>query len=132
VLLEYALGEKQSWLWAVTRDSISSYRLPARAEIDAAARNVYELMTARQTKKDLPEPEREKWIAEADSKLQTQKDTLSQMLLGQISAQLSREWKGKRLAVVASGALEYVPFAALPSPRSDVLKDGETEELMSR
>ncbi len=38
VLLEYALGEKQSWLWAVTRDSISSYELPPRAEISAAAR----------------------------------------------------------------------------------------------
>src|SRR5262249_39604680 len=41
---------------------------------------------------------------------------LSQMLFGQISERLEREWKDKRLAIVASGALEYLPFAALPVP----------------
>jgi CHAT domain-containing protein len=41
------------------------------------------------------------------------------MLLGPISAQLLREWKGNRLAVVASGALEYVPFAVLPLPETE-------------
>ena len=58
VLLEYAIGEKRSWLWAVTRDSISSHNLPPRAEINAAARKVYELLTARQPKKDPTEDER--------------------------------------------------------------------------
>src|SRR5262245_63495569 len=68
VLLEYALGDKQSWLWAVTRDSISSHKLPPRAEINAAARNVYELLPARQSKKDPTEEERLKRIAEAEDR----------------------------------------------------------------
>jgi CHAT domain-containing protein/tetratricopeptide (TPR) repeat protein len=125
VLLEYALGDKQSWLWAVTRNSINGHKLPPRAEINAAARIVYELLTARQPKKDPTEEERLKRIAEADAKLQAGAATLSRMLLGPISAQLRQEWKGKRLAIVASGALEYVPFAALPQPESG--RAGERE-----
>ncbi|HEY8458827.1 MAG TPA: tetratricopeptide repeat protein, partial [Blastocatellia bacterium] len=50
VLLEYALGEKRSWLWAVTRNSISSHELPPRAQIESASRNVYHLLTERQSK----------------------------------------------------------------------------------
>jgi CHAT domain-containing protein/Tfp pilus assembly protein PilF len=127
VLLEYALGDKRSWLWTVTRDSISSHKLPARAEINAAARKVYELLTERQQKKDLNEDERLKRIAEADAKIQTEAATLSRMLLGPISGQLRQEWKGKRLAVVTSGALEYVPFAVLQLPETERRRDGETE-----
>src|SRR5262245_32760261 len=127
VLLEYALGDKQSWLWAVTRDSISSHKLPPRAQINAAARSVYELLTARQLKKDPNEDERLKRIAGADAKLQASAATLSGMLLSPISAQLQQEWKGKRLAIVASGALEYVPFAALPLPEAEGQRDRETE-----
>src|SRR5919202_6253177 len=41
LLLEYALGEERSYLWAVTPTSISSYELPKRAEIEAAARQGY-------------------------------------------------------------------------------------------
>ncbi|MBO0857216.1 MAG: CHAT domain-containing protein [Chloracidobacterium sp.] len=118
-LLEYALGDKQSWLWAVTRDSISSYQLPPRDEIDAAARKVYELLTARQSKKDSNEGERLKRINEADAELQTETARLSRMLLGPVSMRERQDWKGKRLVIVASGTLQYAPFAALPTPEAD-------------
>jgi tetratricopeptide (TPR) repeat protein len=127
VLLEFALGDERSWLWAITPDAITSYALPPRAEIETSARKVYELLTARQSKKDLTEVERLKRIAEADAKLQAETATLSRMLLGPISSQLRQEWKDKRLAVVASGALEYVPLAALPLPERERGKDGERE-----
>jgi CHAT domain-containing protein/uncharacterized protein HemY len=125
VILEFALGETQSWVWAVTRDSLQSFKLPPRAEIEAAARNAYELLTARRPKIGLTEDERLKLVAEADAKLQTATAALSRTLLGPISAKLQQEWKGRRLAVVASGALEYLPFAALPLPESG--RAGETE-----
>src|SRR5207237_1905725 len=41
VLLEYALGTDRSYLWAVTPTSITSYELPQRAEIEAAAIEFY-------------------------------------------------------------------------------------------
>ncbi|HKQ73874.1 MAG TPA: CHAT domain-containing protein [Blastocatellia bacterium] len=132
ILLEFALGEKQSWLWAVTRGSISSYKLPSRAVINLGARNVYELLTARQLKKDLTGAEQLKRIADADTKLQAETAALSRTLLSPVSAQLHGEWKGKRLAVVASGALEYVPFAALPLPETLERREGETENQMAR
>ncbi|HEX5733443.1 MAG TPA: CHAT domain-containing tetratricopeptide repeat protein [Blastocatellia bacterium] len=118
VLLEFALGEKQSWLWAVTRASINSYTLPSGSQIEIAARKVYELLTARQPKKGEADAQYQARINEADAKFQSESTALSQMLLGQIAAKLQREWKGKRLAIVAPGALEYIPFAALPMPSS--------------
>ena len=43
--------------------------------------------------------------------------SLSDLVLGPIAGKARRtEWRGRRLAIVASGALEYVPFAALPLP----------------
>jgi hypothetical protein len=41
------------------------------------------------------------------------------MLLGGIARELHEEWRTKRLAIVATGALEYLPFAALPVPELD-------------
>src|SRR5262249_53368002 len=50
LLLEYALGDDNSYLWAVTKTGMTSYTLPKRAEIEKLARPVYELLTARQPK----------------------------------------------------------------------------------
>lgn len=116
VLLEFALGEKQSWLWTVTRSSINSYQLPPSSAIEPSARRVYELLTARQTRKGETDAQYQTRIAEADQEFQAESAMLSQLLFGQIAAKLQQDWKGKRLAVVATGALEYVPFAALPTP----------------
>src|SRR6185369_15353195 len=46
LLLEYALGEEKSYLWAVTPTAIKSFELPKRAEIEPALRRVYELLIA--------------------------------------------------------------------------------------
>src|SRR6185295_1515801 len=46
-LLEYALGEKRSYLWVVTDKQLRTYTLAAGPEIEKTARLLYELMTAR-------------------------------------------------------------------------------------
>ena len=38
LLLEYALGEERSYLWAITRDSLTSYELPKGELIEKSAR----------------------------------------------------------------------------------------------
>ena len=48
ILLEYALGDERSYMWAVTSDSLRSYELPSRATLEEAGREVYNLLTARQ------------------------------------------------------------------------------------
>src|SRR5262249_61673650 len=53
-------------------------------------------------------------IKEAREGYWTQATELSRMLLGPVASQLGK----KRLAIVADGALQYIPFAALPAPSS--------------
>ncbi len=116
LLLEYALGEERSYLWAVTPTSITSFALPKRAEIEAAAKRAYELLTARN--RQIPDETDAQKIArwrEADAQYPEIAVTLSRMLLEPVSAQLGK----KRLLIVADGALQYLPFAALPKPESE-------------
>ncbi|MBI3950644.1 MAG: CHAT domain-containing protein [Acidobacteria bacterium] len=115
LLLEYALGDERSFLWAVTPNSIHSFELPKRAEIEAAARRVYELLTTRNQSKagETPEQKRQR-VAQADAEYVKAAAALSQMLLAPVAAPLGT----KRLLIVAEGTLQYVPFAALPRPVS--------------
>jgi CHAT domain-containing protein len=118
VLLEFALGPKQSWLWAITREKVTSHKLAPRADIEAGARRLYGLITARQPNKNLNEAQQQGSIADADNRLQTEAAALSRLLFGPIAPRLEGDWKGKRLAIVASGALQYLPFSSLPVPTS--------------
>lgn len=119
VLLQYALGERQSWLWAITRDAMKSYPLPRRGEINKAARILYEHLVARQPNAAMSDAEQLKAIAAADEQWQADSKELSRMLLGPIAGELQRDWKGRRLVFIAAGALEYLPFAVLPVPATD-------------
>ncbi|MFL6209576.1 MAG: CHAT domain-containing protein [Pyrinomonadaceae bacterium] len=113
LLLEYALGAEHSYLWAVTPTTIKSFELPPRAEIETATRRVYELLTARNRHIKFETPdERRTRITRADADYTTAANALSQMLLGPVAPQLER----KRLLIVSDGALNYLPFAALPAP----------------
>lgn len=109
-LLEYSLGEERSYVWAVTQNSLKVYELPGREQIEQAARRVYELLTARsQSKAGEDAQTKQERIAKAESQLLNATKELSQMVLGPIGSELSAE----RLVIVADGALQYVPFAAL-------------------
>jgi CHAT domain-containing protein len=111
LLLEYALGEKTSFLWAVTPTSINSFELPKREEIETAARRVYEMLTARNRTVANETPEqRRKRLEQAGAEYPKASAALSQMLLGSVASEL----KSKRLVIVGEGILQYVPFAALP------------------
>jgi CHAT domain-containing protein/tetratricopeptide (TPR) repeat protein len=99
LLLEYSLGDKRSYLWAVTQTKITGFALPSKAEIEAAARHFYDL-----AKSNAKSEEIEQSAAR-----------LSQMLLAPALKEMSKP----RLAIVADGALQYIPFAALPKPSTE-------------
>jgi len=113
VLLEYALGENKSFVWVVTPTSLKTFELPRQAEIETAARKVYDLITAadRSVSNESPE-QRRKRLDQADADYPAAAAALSRILL----APLASELKQKRLLIVGEGALQYVPFAALPEP----------------
>jgi CHAT domain-containing protein/Flp pilus assembly protein TadD len=105
LLLEYALGEERSFLWAVAPDRVRSFELPSRSRIEDAARLYYEALSVH--------PEAPGGKA-AQARLQVAADVLSRMLLQPVEGMLS----GQPLLVVSDGALQYVPFGALPAPGS--------------
>jgi CHAT domain-containing protein/tetratricopeptide (TPR) repeat protein len=114
VLLEYALGDERSYLWAVTTDSMTGYELPRRAEIDRAARRVLDLLTAPNQKiKGETALARENRLARAEADYAQAAADLSRMVIAPAATILGT----RRLLVVADGALQYVPFAALPAPQ---------------
>jgi CHAT domain-containing protein/tetratricopeptide (TPR) repeat protein len=113
LLLEYALGDERSYMWAITRDSLASYELPKGELIERDARQVYELLTARSTReRGESDAERQERVSQAEAKLPAAASSLSQTLLAPVTAQLGN----KRLVIVADGALQYIPFAMLPDP----------------
>lgn len=113
LLLEYALGEERSYLWAVTRDSLTSYELPKGELIEEEARRVYELLTARSTReRGGTARQRQERISQAEANLPAAAQALSQTLLAPAAAELGN----RRLVIVADGALQYIPFAMLPDP----------------
>ncbi|MEP6912901.1 MAG: CHAT domain-containing protein, partial [bacterium] len=113
LLLEYSLGDKRSYVWLVTPNSIDGFELPARDQIEPVARRVTEALTARnRQEKDESFPQRQLRIAKAEKEYSEASAALSKMVLEPVASLLGR----KRLVVVADGALQMVPFAALPVP----------------
>jgi CHAT domain-containing protein/tetratricopeptide (TPR) repeat protein len=113
LLLAYSLGPERSYLWAISKDSLASYELPKEEQIKQSALQVYELLTARSARPRGESPQqRLERIKQAEMKLPVAAQSLSDTLLAPAVAQLA----GKRLVIVADGALQYIPFAMLPDP----------------
>ncbi|MBI4747753.1 MAG: CHAT domain-containing protein [Acidobacteria bacterium] len=103
VLLEYLLGEKQSYLWVVSQTTIKTYQLPGRTTIEPVARRVYDALSANPAAETSSSPSAQSAIGEAAQ-------ALSQMILAPAAAEL----EGKRLIVVSDGILQYIPLGVLP------------------
>lgn len=103
LLLEYSLGEGRSYLWLVTSNSLNSYQLPGRAQIEKVAKNFYNNYLKNSGIKGFSPEE----TAQAA-------DELSKLILAPVADKLGQ----KRLVVVGDDALQYIPFAALTSGKS--------------
>jgi tetratricopeptide (TPR) repeat protein len=113
LLLEYFLGAERSYLWVVSANSVKSYELPKRADIEEAALRVKKLITARGAREEGESPKRRlARITEAEARYWPEAARLSRMILGPAMSDL----KGKRLAIVTDGELQDVAFGALPIP----------------
>ena len=99
LLLHYKLGGERSYVWALTRDRLASFELPGRERLERLARRSYDLLVLGHRR---------------ESRMPTHRvlAALSRTLLEPVADLLP----GRRLLITAEGALEYVPFAALPRP----------------
>jgi CHAT domain-containing protein/Tfp pilus assembly protein PilF len=111
LLLEYSLDKEHSYVWAVTENALEVHRLSSRREIERTAVELYRALTART------------WDAPPGAKTTTAR-TKADADYGRAAAKLSRLilapvatlFPGKRLVIVGDGALQYIPFSALPAP----------------
>ena len=131
LLLEYALGERRSFLWVVSSTDHASHELPAQREIELLVQRVHERLTARLSVTGDPR-ERRRRVEQADDEYWREAHRLSEILLGPVTKKMMR----KRILVVADGALQHLPFAALPvpggsHPRLPMLVDHEIVSLPS-
>ncbi|HYL98147.1 MAG TPA: CHAT domain-containing protein [Blastocatellia bacterium] len=125
VLLEYFLGAEHSYLWAVTRESIHAYELPGRAFIDRACLQVYRALTGREAFAAGGSPGRPT-ARDADSRYSILAARLSRTLLGPVGSGL----RGKRLLIIPDGALQFLPFAALPNEAAATSSKAPPEPLL--
>ncbi len=98
-LAVYSLGARESFVWLVTSERITVHRLGPRAPIEDAAVRLNRLLAASHLKGSAGQAR----LVASD---------LGRRLLGPIVNDLQTP----RFAVVADGALHYVPFGALPIP----------------
>jgi CHAT domain-containing protein len=108
VLLAFAVDRNASWGWAITRGSVRSFPLPEGRRIETQAQRVYAALTARQR--------HEGHLLQVDRQLNVDAAALGDLVLGPIASSLRGEWRHHRLAIIATGPLEYIPFGALPVP----------------
>jgi tetratricopeptide (TPR) repeat protein len=97
LLLQYAIGEDRSYLWAVTPTQMTVYTLPGAAELAEA---IEPFRSAMENSGNSPAD-----IADAAT-------ALGDLILAPVADQLP----GKRLLIVADGELHAIPFAALSEP----------------
>jgi CHAT domain-containing protein/tetratricopeptide (TPR) repeat protein len=106
LLLVYSLGEERSYLWTVSQRSLEGHVLPGRGAIEDAARRLLDL---------LPRTSREAQASERRAA-----EALSAFVLAPARQRIAGF---HRLLIVGDGALQLVPFAALPA-------DGKGELLV--
>ena len=126
MLLQYALGEKQSFLWAITLDSFHSYKLPPARDIETAAKEVSELLIAVQNFDRTAIADYQRNVETADRLYGEKARALSQTLLGPVADQLSN----KRLIMVTEGVLQRVQFEALPLAQGQATGPIGSEEFL--
>ena len=115
VLVEFALGKKNSYLWLLGKDTFDVFTLPNKEIIEKKIDRLRKLMVDR---KKLPRED----VAEYQNRISANEreywklaQTLSDQLFGQTSGKLT----GKRIIVVPDGKLRYFPISALPVPDTD-------------
>ncbi|VXD18970.1 conserved exported hypothetical protein [Planktothrix serta PCC 8927] len=105
ILLEYSLGKDRSYLWVVSPNSIQSHELPGEEAIKTSVKTFRENLI-------LPSKRIRRSLYEETGKALTK-----------IVFPFIPNLENKRLLIVADGALQYVPFAALPLSENNSEED---------
>jgi|GEM_PF-4991709 len=129
LVLEYRLSSDRGTLWAVAKNlPVEAYDLGPSTSIRTLAEIVIDGLSARGRKiKFETTGERIKRITRDEARLPEAERELGKILLSPVLQKI----KGKRLAIVADGPLQYLPFSALRLP-SDSVKARRAPYLIER
>jgi len=120
VLLEYALGDEKSYVWALEHDQIAVHELPQSERIRKLVQSFRQALVPPQLKAGESASDYQARVRRQEQSYKAYARQLSRLLLGPV------ELAGaKRVLIVPDGSLQYVPFAALPIPVS-----GSGEQLL--
>lgn len=103
VLLEYAIGEKESYVWAVTEGGLSNAVLPGKKLVEEQV-EAY--------RRQVSKPVSGLTVNQAMARADLESKKLYQMLVAPLEATLTGK---KRLMIVPDGVLSYLPFEVLQS-----------------
>ena len=98
LLLQYALGQDRSYLFAVTKTDLTVHPLAGQETIAPLAESFFQVIMQGETRK---------------SEIVPKGTCLNQYILPPAVVQ---QMQGKRLIIAADGILHTLPFAALPTP----------------
>jgi CHAT domain-containing protein/tetratricopeptide (TPR) repeat protein len=119
VLLEYSLGNDTSYLFAVTRSSVSLFRLPPRSVLDKLATDFRAQLIPPKLQRRIvgidvvADEQRGLGLVEGPSENLSAFVAASNALYKAVVEPANSLVGDKRLLVVADGALNYIPFEAL-------------------
>jgi len=118
VLLEYALRPEASYLWAVGKDSVTLYKLPARDAVDQLATTLRAQLIPSQLQRrivgiDVAEANRGLGISAAAPTDTVAFVSAANGVYKAVVEPAAAMTTDKRLLIVADGALNYIPFEVL-------------------
>ncbi|MBD2197971.1 MULTISPECIES: CHAT domain-containing tetratricopeptide repeat protein [Calothrix] len=132
ILLQYSLGEERSFLWVVSSNSLDTYELPKQQDIEKSAINLFCLISDNRYKPPSATDKENPCANLKTQQINIAAQELTQLILSPVKDKLGK----KRLVIVADGALQYIPFAALadlnapqssttPKPATETPKDND-------
>ncbi|EKF00264.1 putative tetratricopeptide- repeat-containing domain protein [Tolypothrix sp. PCC 7601] len=127
LLLQYSLGAERSFLWVVSPNSLDTYELPKRQDIEKSAINLFCLISQNSSKPPSATDQENPCANLKTPQINVAAQELSHLILSPAKDQLGK----KRLVIVADGALQYIPFTALVdlnSPQSSTPPKAEPEK----
>jgi CHAT domain-containing protein len=128
-LIEYSLGEPRSYAWVVNQDSIEGVELGGRNQIEGYANRLIEALSARgRVEKNETGEQKSARVAKAESDYGEASALLSKAVLVPIASKLTK----RRLLIVADGALQLLPFVALPDPNATATATTPTQSMIER
>ena len=122
ILLEFSLGKDRSYVWFLSQKSLLAYPLPKRRAIEVLARVAYRCFAVRASASKENKAARTTGRPNAERGCAKTATDLSRMILGPVSELI----KDKRLLIVSDGVLQYIPFAALPTPQPPAMTTTQT------